>query len=206
MFVRHWCIQHLNYRDFVIAVGIFTIADYLARTTPGALNIDQDEFLKAREDAAVFTDKLLQVKGKRTASEFHRELGRLLWEHVGMTRSKEGLATALKRIPELRAAFWEDVNVPGSGSDLNQQLEKAGRVADFLEFSELMAKDALTREESCGAHFRVEYQTPEHEAKRDDANFRHVAAWEYRGEGEEPVLHKEPLTFENVELAVRNYK
>ncbi len=183
----------------------YTIADYLARTSPGAANIDQHEFRQSREDAAASTEKLLYIKGKKTATDFHRELGRLMWDHVGMTRSKESLTMALKRIPELRAEFWENVTVPGSGSDLNQQLEKAGRVADFLEFSELMAKDALLREESCGAHFRVEYQTADHEARRDDANFAHVAAWEYQGEGKEPELHKEPLTFENAELAIRNY-
>ncbi|MDH4162951.1 MAG: fumarate reductase/succinate dehydrogenase flavoprotein subunit [Nitrospirota bacterium] len=184
----------------------YTLADYLARVAPGAVRADHQEFRQSREAAAAYTEKLLQVKGKRTASDFHRELGRLMWENVGMARSKESLTSALKRIPELRAEFWENVKVPGTGEQLNQQLEKAGRVADFLEFSELMTRDALLREESCGGHFRIEHQTPDHEAKRDDANFAHIAAWEYQGEGKEPALHKEPLTFENVELAVRNYK
>jgi len=184
----------------------YTIADYLARITPGTASSDQPEFRQSRDEAAVVTGRLLAIRGKRTASELHRELGRLMWDNVGMARSRESLQAALKRIPELRAEFWENIVVPGSGSELNQELEKAGRVADFLEFAELMARDALVREESCGGHFRVEHQTPDHEATRDDAHFAHVAAWEHKGPGTEPELHKEPLTFENVELAVRSYK
>jgi succinate dehydrogenase / fumarate reductase flavoprotein subunit len=129
-----------------------------------------------------------------------------MWDNVGMTRSRESLTAALERIPALRGEFWDNVNVTGSGGDLNQELEKAGRVADFLEFAELMARDALHREESCGGHFRLEHQTADHEAKRDDANFAYVAAWEYRGDGKVPEMHKEPLVFESVELAVRSYK
>ena len=184
----------------------YTIADYLARTTPGSVTTDHEAFRASRETVATVTRALLSIKGRRTASEFHRELGRLMWDHVGMARSRDSLSTALRRIPELRAEFWENVTITGSGDDLNQELEKAGRVADFLEFAELMAQDALQREESCGGHFRVEHQTEEGEAKRNDRDFCHVAAWEYRGEGKAPELHREPLVFENVELAVRSYK
>jgi succinate dehydrogenase / fumarate reductase flavoprotein subunit len=184
----------------------YTIADYLARITPGTANVDQHEFRASREEVAALTAKLLAIRGKRTVSDFHRELGRLMWDNVGMARSRESLTLALERIPGIRAEFWENVNVTGSGEDLNQELERAGRVADFLEFAELMARDALHREESCGGHFRVEFQTPDHEAKRDDANFAYVAAWEHRGPDREPMLHKEPLSFENVQLAVRSYK
>jgi succinate dehydrogenase / fumarate reductase flavoprotein subunit len=183
----------------------YTIADYLSRTKPGGANTSGQEFQASRDDVVRNVKQLLAVRGKRTVNDFHRELGRLLWDNVGMTRSAESLRLALKGVPELRAEFRENVNVTGGG-DLNQELEKAGRVADFLEFGELLARDALAREESCGAHFRVEHQTADHEAKRDDANFSHVAAWEYKGEGAEPALHKEPLTFENVHLAVRSYK
>jgi succinate dehydrogenase / fumarate reductase flavoprotein subunit len=155
---------------------------------------------------AFTTRELLSIRGKRTVSEFHRELGRLMWDNVGMARSRESLTLAIKRIPEIRTEFWENVNVTGSGEDLNHELEKAGRVADFLEFAELLAQDALHREESCGGHFRVEHQTADGEAKRDDDRFAYVAAWEHRGADKAPVLHKEPLVFENVELAVRSYK
>ncbi len=137
---------------------------------------------------------------------FHRELGALLWEKCGMARDAAGLREALDRIPKLREEFWRDVRVPGTGAELNQSLEKAGRVADFLEFAELMCLDALHREESCGGHFRTEHQTPDGEAKRDDEKFAYVAAWEYAGEGKAPVLNKEPLVFENVHLSTRSYK
>jgi succinate dehydrogenase / fumarate reductase flavoprotein subunit len=150
--------------------------------------------------------RLLAVQGTRTVDSFHRELGLLLWEHCGMARNAEGLRTALARIPELRAEFWRDVKVLGTGEELNQSLEKAGRVADYMEFAELMCLDALEREESCGGHFRTEYQTPDGEAKRDDARFAHVAAWEYTGDDTPPVRHVEPLHYENIELATRSYK
>jgi succinate dehydrogenase / fumarate reductase flavoprotein subunit len=184
----------------------YTIANYLARTTPGAVTADHAEFLKSREDVACFMSKLLAIKGKRTVSDFHRELGKLMWENVGMTRSEGSLKSALALIPRLRAEFWEDVKITGSGAELNQELEKAGRVADFLEFGELMALDALHRNESCGGHFRVEYELPDGEAKRDDENYCYVAAWEFKGVDKAPELHKEPLTFESVKLAVRSYK
>jgi succinate dehydrogenase / fumarate reductase flavoprotein subunit len=184
----------------------YTIADHLARIAPGAVTSDHEEFRASRDTAAANTASLLGVRGRRTVSEFHRDLGRVMWDNVGMSRSADSLRTALKRIAEIRGEFWENVAVTGSGRELNHELERAGRVADFLEFAELMARDALEREESCGCHFRVEHQTPDHEAVRDDANFSHVAAWEYAGPSREPVLHKEPLVFENVHLAVRNYK
>jgi succinate dehydrogenase / fumarate reductase flavoprotein subunit len=146
------------------------------------------------------------VPGTRTVEDFHRALGKIMWNYCGMERSAEGLRQALVEIPKLRDDFWRDVKVLGTGEELNQSLEKAGRVADFLEFAELMCRDALHREESCGGHFRSEHQTPDGEAMRDDEHFAYVAAWEYAGEGREPVLHKEPLVFENVHLATRSYK
>jgi len=184
----------------------YTIGNYLAGAKPGEVNTEQAQFKKSRDDVDSFTKRLLYIKGKKTAHEFHRDLGRLMWNNVGMTRSEGSLKEALKRIPELRAEFWQNVTIPGSGSDLNQELEKAGRVADFLEFAELLTRDALQRDESCGAHFRVEHQTPDGEAVRDDKNFSYVSAWEYKGEDKGPELHKEPLTFEHAHLAIRSYK
>jgi succinate dehydrogenase / fumarate reductase flavoprotein subunit len=184
----------------------YSIADYLARMNPGAVTSDHPAFAASRNEVGLFTKKLLAIQGRKTVSEFHRELGRIMWNNVGMARSEVSLKEALKRIPELRAEFWENVKVPGTGNDLNQELERAGRVADFLEFAELLATDALRRNESCGAHFRVEYQTAEGEAVRDDKNFSYVSAWEYKGVDKEPELHKEPLVFENVKLATRSYK
>ncbi len=183
-----------------------TIAHYLAQTKPGAVTAGHQEFRRSREEVNAVTGRLLSLKGKKTVNEFHRELGRIMWEYVGMARSEEGLGKALKLIPELRAEFWRNARVPGSGTELNQELEKAGRVTDFLEFGELLARDALHRRESCGGHFRVEYQTPDGEARRDDENFCYVAAWEFRGVDREPVLHKEPLKFEDIHLAARSYK
>ena len=184
----------------------YTIADYLARTKPGKVTVDNPEFKKSVEDVAENTKKLLSINGKKTVTEFHRELGHIMWEDVGMARSEESLKKAIKLIPELREEFWKNVKVSGTGSEVNQQLENAGRVADFLEFGELLARDALHREESCGGHFRVEHQTEDGEAMRDDENFAYAAAWEYKGNDKEPELHKEPLKFENIELAVRSYK
>lgn len=184
----------------------YTIADYLARTTPGIIDDSHEAFRQSREEVTRQTEKLLGIDGNKTVSEFHRELGHIMWEDVGMARSAESLADALRRIPALREEFWQNVRIPGNGQQLNQELEKAGRVADFLEFGELLARDALNREESCGGHFRTEHQTPDGEALRNDADFAYVAAWQYKGADREPELHKEPLTFENVELAVRSYK
>jgi succinate dehydrogenase / fumarate reductase flavoprotein subunit len=150
--------------------------------------------------------KLLGIRGKRTVQSFHRELGALMWNDCGMSRTAAGLKSALEKIPALRQEFWENVTVPGSGQELNQSLEHAGRVADFLELAELMCMDALQREESCGGHFRSEHQTPDGEARRDDEHFAFVSAWEYAGPNAPPVMHREPLVFENVQLSTRSYK
>src|SRR5690606_36540923 len=164
------------------------------------------EFKKAEEDIRNFTARLLGGKGKRTVTSFHRELGKWLWEKCGMARNDAGLKEALKRIPELREEFWKNVRVTGENGDFNQDLEYAGRVADFMEFGELLCLDALHRKESCGGHFRTEYQTPDGEAQRDDENFSYVAAWEFTGDGKPPVLHKKHLTFEYVQPTQRSYK
>jgi succinate dehydrogenase / fumarate reductase flavoprotein subunit len=183
-----------------------TIAGYLATTKPGKVKADNPECAKSVADVKAVGEKLLDINGKRTVTEFIRELGSLMWENVGMARSEASLTEALKKIPAIREEFWKNVKVTGAGAEMNQQLENAGRTADFLEFAELLARDALHRNESCGGHFRVEHQYPDGEAKRDDANYAYSAAWEFKGVGEEPELHKEPLTFENVHLAVRSYK
>ncbi len=183
-----------------------TIGDYLASQKLAKVDITHDAFRDAMNAVAERTNKFLSINGKRTVASFHRELGKIMWNHCGMSRNDAGLKLALKRIPELRDEFWRDVNVPGSDVELNQALEKAGRVADFLELGELMCLDALHRTESCGGHFREESQTPEGEALRDDANFAYVAAWEYAGERQSPILNKEPLVFENVKLSQRSYK
>jgi succinate dehydrogenase / fumarate reductase flavoprotein subunit len=183
-----------------------TIAGYLATVKPGTVTAEHPEFKKSRDEVEGQIRKLLSIKGKKTVSELHRELGKIMWENVGMARSKESLTQALKLIPELREEFWQNVNVTGGPGETNQQIENAGRLADFLEFGEILAKDALHREESCGGHFRVEHQTEDGEAMRDDENFTYVGAWEFKGNDKEPELHKEPLKFENVHLAVRSYK
>lgn len=184
----------------------YTIAQYLASVTPGETKEDHPEFKKSVEDVQENIDKLLSIKGKKTVGELHRELGSVMWEDVGMARSDASLKHALDKIPEIREEFWNNVNVTGESGELNQQLENATRLADFLEFAEMMTKDALHREESCGGHFRSEHQTDDGEAMRDDENFCYSAAWEFKGVGKEPELHKEPLKFENVKLAVRSYK
>jgi succinate dehydrogenase / fumarate reductase flavoprotein subunit len=184
----------------------YTIGDYLAQAGRPKVDAKHAAVKDAEREAAARAEKLLAVNGKRSVDSFHRELGNLLWENVGMARSKESLEVALKRIPEIRAEFWKNVRVLGSGSDLNQELEKAGRVADFFEFAELLAWDALQRNESCGGHFRVEYQTPDGEAQRNDAEYAYVAAWEWKGEGQRQALNKEPLVYENIQLATRSYK
>lgn len=184
----------------------YTIGDYLASHQSGQTKTDLPEFKEGEKQIKEKTNQLLSIKGKRTVDDFHREVGKLCWDKCGMGRTEGGLQEALKRIPQIRDEFWKNVNVPGSGSDLNQSLERAGRVADFLEFSELMVTDALHRRESCGGHFREEYQTPDGEAQRDDQNFCYVGAWEFQGVGHGPKLHKEDLHFEEVHLAQRNYK
>jgi succinate dehydrogenase / fumarate reductase flavoprotein subunit len=184
----------------------YTIGGYLATVKPGQVKDDHAEFKKSKADVQAEIGKMLAINGKKTPSELHRELGKVMWNNVGMARSKESLNEALKRIPEIREEFWNNVKITGVGEEFNQQLENAGRLADFLEFGELLAKDALDREESCGGHFRVEHQYDDGEAKRDDENFCYAAAWEFKGAGKEPELHKEPLKFDNVHLAVRSYK
>jgi succinate dehydrogenase / fumarate reductase flavoprotein subunit len=183
-----------------------TLGDYLASNRLEPVAVDAPEVKAVVAEVASRTQRLLSIKGTRTVASFHRELGRIMWEYCGMARSAEGLKKALELIPRLRDEFWRDVMVPGEGADLNQTLEHAGRVADFLELGELMCRDALHREESCGGHFRVEHQTPDGEALRDDERFAYVAAWEHAGDGKPPVLNKEPLVFENIKLSQRSYK
>ena len=184
----------------------YTIAGYLAGITPGTVKDDHPAFKQSVDEVVGQNNKLLNINGKKTVSELHRELGSVMWEDAGMARSDASLKNAIKRIPEIRDEFWNNVNVTGDAGELNQQLENAGRLADFLEFAEVFAKDALHREESCGGHFRTEHQTDDGEAMRDDENFAYAAAWEFKGVDKEPELHKEPLKFENVKLAVRSYK
>jgi len=184
----------------------YTIANYLKDTKPGKVKADHPECAKSIEDVKGTTKKLLSIKGNRTPFEFIRELGIEMWNNVGMARSKESLTAALSKIPAIREEFWKNLKVSGNGAEMNQQLENASRTADFIEFGELIARDALHRDESCGGHFRVEHQYADGEAKRDDANYAYAAAWEFKGVDKEPELHKEPLKFENIHLAVRSYK
>ena len=184
----------------------YTIGNYLASTTLEEIGADHPEVKRAEAEVVERTKKLLSISGKRTVMSFHRELGAVMWEHCGMARNRAGLEAGLRKIPALREEFWKNVNVLGDGMELNQALEQAGRVADFLELAELICLDALEREESCGGHFREEYQTEDGEALRNDEKFCHVAVWEYRGAGKKPVRHQESLAFENVHLAQRSYK
>jgi succinate dehydrogenase / fumarate reductase flavoprotein subunit len=185
----------------------YTLGNFLAGVKcADGVTTEHAEFRAAQSEVESRTKRLLSIKGKRTVDSFHRELGHLLWEDCGMSRNRQGLESALQRIPAIREEFWKNVNVTGEAMELNQALEKAGRVADFLELGELLARDALEREESCGAHFREEYQTAEGEALRNDEKYAHVAAWEYAGEGKPPVRNVEPLDFEYVHLAQRSYK
>jgi succinate dehydrogenase / fumarate reductase flavoprotein subunit len=184
----------------------YTLGDYFATTKKTDYSTDHPEFKRVEAEVNDRIKKLLNIKGKRTVDSFHRELGKLIWDECGMSRTADGLKRALKRIPELRDEFWNNLTVLGSGEEFNQSLEKAGRVADFMEFGELMCRDALEREESCGGHFRSEYQTEDGEAKRDDSKFCHVAAWEFTGVGNAPKRHVEALEFENVHLSTRSYK
>ncbi|UCC47860.1 MAG: fumarate reductase/succinate dehydrogenase flavoprotein subunit [Gemmatimonadota bacterium] len=184
----------------------YTIGDYLASTKFEKVSEDHPQAQAAKAEVEERIKRLLSVNGKCTIMSFHRELGQIMWEHCGMSRNRALLEEALQKIPAVRERFWEDVRVPGDGDELNQSLEYAGRVADFLEIGELICLDALEREESCGAHFREEYQTEDGEALRDDENYAHVAAWEYAGEGKKPIRNVEPLTFEYVPLEQRSYK
>ena len=183
----------------------YTIGDYIASTKLAKVDNTHAEFKAAEESVRAQTKRFLDIKGKRTVDSFHKELGKIMWEYCGMARSKEGLTKALELIAALKGEFWSNVNVPGSGDNLNQALENAGRVADFIELGELMCRDALAREESCGGHFRVEYQDAG-EAQRNDDDYAYVAAWEFAGEGKAPILNKEPLVYENVHLSTRSYK
>lgn len=185
----------------------YTIGNYLATQKPGSRpKTDNPAFAAAEADASGVIDRLMSIKGKEPVNHFHKRLGNIMWENCGMARTKESLEKALKLIPELRAEYWKSVNVPGSADNMNQALERANRVADYMELAELMCRDALTREESCGGHFREEYQYPDGECKRDDVNFAHVAAWEYQGEGKTPLRNVEPLNYETVKMSVRSYK
>jgi len=184
----------------------YTVGDYIARSKLEKLGTGHPEFARAEAGVAELTRRLLSIQGNRTVDWFHRRLGKIMWDDCGMARTAAGLESAIGRIRELREEFWKDVKVAGSADDLNQSLEKAGRVADFFELGELMCVDALQRNESCGGHFREEYQTGEGEAQRNDDAFCYVGAWEYQGPDREPVLHKEPLTFEYVHPSQRSYK
>jgi succinate dehydrogenase / fumarate reductase, flavoprotein subunit len=184
----------------------YTIGDYLATTKLERIDSSHPCVRDAESCVAKTTNRLLEIRGTRTVTSFHREVGKLLWDECGMTRNASGLKNALERVPQLREEFWKNVNVLGGGEELNQALENAGRVADFLEFGELMCLDALHRNESCGGHFREEYQTPDGEARRNDEAFSYVAAWEYTGPGNQPILNKEPLAFEYVHPSQRSYK
>ena len=185
----------------------YTIGDYLSNDIrTGAISTDGPEFDAAEKEVRDRIEKLMNGKGEHSVDYYHKKLGKIMWNKCGMSRNAKDLEAAIEEIAALRADFWENVRVPGTANDKNQELEKAGRVADFLELGELFAKDALTRNESCGGHFREEYQTPEGEALRDDKNFKFVSAWEYKGEPKDAVLHKEELTYENIELKTRSYK
>ena len=185
----------------------YTIGDYLATQFKNPkTDTNAPEFEEAEKAVKAKIDKLLSIKGKHTVDEIHKKLGHIMWEYVGMARNEAGLKKAIELIQELRKEFWSDVYVAGDKDNFNQELEKALRLADFLEIGELMARDALHRRESCGGHFREEMQTEDGETKRDDEHFMYVGAWEYKGDNVEPELHKEPLVYENIKIATRNYK
>ena len=188
---------------FIIPV---TIGDYLSRHPNSEIGTDHEAFKQTAAEASDRINRLLNINGDRSVQSFHRELGQIMWEHCGISRTEELLKAGLEKIPALREEFWNNLKLPGGGQEMNQTLEHAGRVADFLEFGELMCRDALTRDESCGCHFREEHQTPEGEAKRNDDQFSHVSVFEYQGEGQQPEMHKEALAFEALPLADRNYK
>ena len=187
-------------------VAPYTVANYLAQVGAGVPDPDGPAFREAKAEVVGRMNKLMSIQGKRSARSIHIELGRIMWEYCGMSRTEEGLKKALTLIHELRQEFWSNVRVPGKGEQLNIELERAGRVADHLEFAELMCHDALNRDESCGGHFRAEHQTDEGEAVRDDENFSHVSVWESIGADAAPVKHKEDLVYESVKMATRSYK
>jgi succinate dehydrogenase / fumarate reductase flavoprotein subunit len=182
------------------------MGNYLATSKAARVSTDHAEFKRCESEVSDRLKRILSVKGKRGPEALHRQLGHIMWEECGMARTATSLKTALAQIPQIRDEFWRNVSVPGSDHGLNQALERASRLADFLEFAELMCHDALNRNESCGCHLREEYQTAEGEARRDDDHYRYVAAWEYQGPDQRPALHKEPLVFENVALSERSYK
>ena len=184
----------------------YTIANYFGSSKKFVPSTDAPEFKQTEQAVSEHLKRLLSIQGSRTPTSFHRELGKLLWENCGMARSDQSLKTAIKKIAVIREEFWKNLKVTGAPGELNQTLELANRVSDYMELAELLCKDALERKESCGGHFRVEYQTEDHEAKRDDENFSHVAVWEYQGEGKEPVRHIEPLQYEVVTMSQRSYK
>ena len=185
----------------------YTIGDYLSKDIrTGKIPTDSEAFDKAEAEVRSRFEQILNAKGEKSVDYFHKKLGKIMWNKCGMSRNEEGLKEAIAEIAALREEFYNNVRVPGGMDEMNQELEKALRVADFLELGELFAKDALQRNESCGGHFREEYQTEEGEALRDDENFRYVAAWEYKGEPKDAVLHKEELVYENIELKTRSYK
>ncbi len=184
----------------------YTLGDYLRNTSPEPVAAEHPEFTESVKGVKDYTHRLLSVKGKKTVMEFHRQLGLMFWEMAGMSRTEKGLKELLQKIPELRKEFWENIYVPGVGEELNKNLEFAGRVADYMELGELIALDALNRNESCGAHFRGEYQTSDHEARRDDKHYSYVAAWEFQRTDQAPVLHKEQHEFEYVKPSQRSYK
>jgi len=183
-----------------------TIGDYLASNKFSSIDAAHPAFRDAEKGLEATISRLLSIPGKRAVDDFHRDLGKILWEYCGMARNAAGLKKALEMIPRLREEFWREVRIPGHAAEFNQELEKAQRVSDFLELGQLLAEDALRREESCGCHFREEHQTEEHEARRDDEHFSYVAAWEFRGDGNPPSLNKEPLTFEYAKPSQRSYK
>jgi succinate dehydrogenase / fumarate reductase flavoprotein subunit len=184
----------------------YTVGDFIAKNKADQLDTSHPAFREAEMAVHEMTKRLLSIQGKRTVDSFHRELGKIMWDNCGMSRTASGLEFAIGKIQELREQYWKDVKVLGSGEELNQSLEKAGRVADFFELAELMCLDARERSESCGGHFREEYQTPDGEAQRDDEHFSYAAAWEYQGPGNQPLLNKEPLEFEYVHPSQRSYK
>ena len=184
----------------------YTLGNYIASNELPSVDTNHDAFAEAEATAKNKVNKLLNIQGEKTVTQFHRQLGKLLWDYVGMSRNQLGLEFVIQEITKLRQEYWQNVKVPTDSNSINKNLEFAGRVADFLELGELMARDALVREESCGAHFREEYQTPEGEAQRDDEHFAYVAAWQYQGDEQIPALHQEQLTFDNVKLTQRSYK